>query len=142
MVRTASAVALLWVAAAQAEAPGANACSAGVSDTALLSVPLQPPCCDSASGGDEDALLASKLCSYAQGMAHLRAVSDAHGWELKLAELAAIWQGGCIIRAKVLNLVEAAFTKDPTLFNLLLDDAVAAELAKRVAGWPASFSWR
>ena len=83
----------------------------------------------------EDALLASKLCSYAQGMAHLRAVSDAHGWELKLAELAAIWQGGCIIRAKVLSLVEAAFTKDPALSNLLLDDAVAAELAKRVAGW-------
>ena len=39
----------------------------------------------------EDALLASKLCSYAQGMAHLRAVSDAHGWDLRLAELAAIW---------------------------------------------------
>ena len=39
----------------------------------------------------EDALLASKLCSYAQGMAHLRAASDTHGWELRLAELAAIW---------------------------------------------------
>ena len=44
-------------------------------------------------------------------------------------------QGGCIIRAKVLNLVEAAFTKNPALSNLLLDEAVAAELAARVAGW-------
>lgn len=83
----------------------------------------------------EDALLASKLCSYAQGMAHLGAVSAKYGWELRLAELAAIWQGGCIIRAKVLGLVEAAFTKAPELTNLLLDDAVAAEVAARAPGW-------
>ena len=83
----------------------------------------------------EDALLASKLMSYAQGMAHLRAVSDEHGWALKLHELAAIWQGGCIIRAKVLRLVEAAFTREPSLPNLLLDEAVAAEVARRVPGW-------
>jgi 6-phosphogluconate dehydrogenase len=44
-------------------------------------------------------------------------------------------QGGCIIRAKVLGLVEAAFTKDPSLANLLLDEAVAAELSAREAGW-------
>jgi len=83
----------------------------------------------------EDALLASKLCSYAQGMAHLRAASDANGWYLQLAELAAIWQGGCIIRAKVLNLVEAAFTKNAALSNLLLDEVVASEVAAREAGW-------
>jgi len=83
----------------------------------------------------EDALLASKLCSYAQGMAHLAAVSAQYDWKLRLAELAAIWQGGCIIRAKVLGLVEAAFTKDPSLANLLLDEAVAAELSAREAGW-------
>ena len=44
-------------------------------------------------------------------------------------------QGGGIIRAKVLNLVESAFTNNPALPNLLLDDTVAAELAARVAGW-------
>ena len=83
----------------------------------------------------EDALLASKLCSYAQGMAHLRAASDTHKWSLQLHELAEIWQGGCIIRAKVLNLVQAAFQKDPNLPNLLLDDAVAAEMRARLPGW-------
>ena len=83
----------------------------------------------------EDALLASKLCSYAQGMAHLRAMSEAKGWGLRLAELACIWQGGCIIRAHILHLVEGAFTRNPSLENLLLDDAVAAELSTRVAGW-------
>ena len=35
----------------------------------------------------------------------------------------------------MLSLVEAAFTKEPALSNLLLDEAVAAELANRVAGW-------
>ena len=83
----------------------------------------------------EDALLASKLCSYAQGMAHLRAASEKHNWSLHLDELAEIWQGGCIIRAKVLFLVQAAFKKDPQLPNLLLDDAVAAEMRKRMGGW-------
>ena len=44
-------------------------------------------------------------------------------------------QGGCIIRAKVLRLVEAAFTKEPALSNLLLDEDVAAEIRAREAGW-------
>lgn len=83
----------------------------------------------------EDALLASKLCSYAQGMAHLRAASEKYDWNLQLHELAEIWQGGCIIRAKVLHLVQAAFAKDPSLPNLLLDEAVAAEMRARLPGW-------
>lgn len=83
----------------------------------------------------EDALLASKLCSYAQGMAHLRAASEKYDWNLQLHELAEIWQGGCIIRAKVLHLVQAAFAKDPRLPNLLLDEAVAAEMRARLPGW-------
>ena len=49
--------------------------------------------------------------------------------------LAEIWQGGCIIRAKVLHLVQAAFAKDPSLPNLLLDEAVAAEMRARLPGW-------
>jgi 6-phosphogluconate dehydrogenase len=39
----------------------------------------------------EDALLASKLCSYAQGMAHLSSVSEERGWSLQLSDLAEIW---------------------------------------------------
>ena len=44
-------------------------------------------------------------------------------------------QGGCIIRARVLHLVESAFTRDPSLANLLLDEDVAAEMATRLPGW-------
>ena len=58
---------------------------------------------------------------------------DAHS--LAYAVDAARRQGGCIIRAKVLGLVEAAFTKDPALSNLLLDEDVAAQVAARVPGW-------
>ena len=86
-----------------------------VEAAALLSDATVPPAAlpESWKADLEDALLASKLCSYAQGMAHLRAASDAKGWGLNLSELAAIWQGGCIIRAKVLHLVQACISHAP-----------------------------
>ena len=68
-------------------------------------------------------------------MAHLRAASDANEWDLRLSDLAEIWQGGCIIRAQVLNLVSAAFKQNPTLESLLLDDDVAREMHARLPGW-------
>jgi 6-phosphogluconate dehydrogenase len=49
------------------------------------------------------ALYASKICSYAQGMNLIRAKSIERGWNLNLGELARIWKGGCIIRAKFLD---------------------------------------
>jgi len=79
--------------------------------------------------GDRDALIqdvrralfAAKICSYAQGMALLRAASHEYDYELDLAAIARIWRGGCIIRAGFLNDVSAAFKRDPELANLLLD---------------------
>jgi 6-phosphogluconate dehydrogenase len=68
-----------------------------------------------------DALYAAKICAYAQGMSLLRAASDEYKWGIDLAELARIWTGGCIIRARFLDTIRAAFTKTPALPNLLLD---------------------
>merc|ERR1711988_117295 len=68
-------------------------------------------------------------------MTHLQAASEKYGWALRLADLGAIWQGGCIIRAKVLEQVEAAFSRDPSLANLLLDPAIAEEMSRRESGW-------
>jgi 6-phosphogluconate dehydrogenase len=68
-----------------------------------------------------DALYAAKICAYAQGMSLLRAASDNYRWGIDLAELARIWTGGCIIRARFLDTIRAAFTKTPALPNLLLD---------------------
>lgn len=55
------------------------------------------------------ALYASKICSYAQGMNLLRAKSDEKGWNLNLGELARIWKGGCIIRAVFLDRIKKAY---------------------------------
>lgn len=69
-----------------------------------------------------DALYAAKICSYAQGFSMLRLASNEYGYNLNFAEIARIWRGGCIIRARFLNDVSAAFTRKPDLTNLMLDE--------------------
>jgi 6-phosphogluconate dehydrogenase len=81
------------------------------------------------------ALYAAKICSYAQGLDLLRLASRERGWDLHLGELARIWQAGCIIRAKFLGRIKAAFDRDPNLGNLLLDASFQEELAARQTGW-------
>lgn len=68
----------------------------------------------------EDALYVSKISSYAQGMALLRAASDNYKYGLNLAELARIWTGGCIIRARLLEPIMTAFRDNGALDNLLI----------------------
>lgn len=67
------------------------------------------------------ALYAAKICSYAQGMALLKAASDEFKYNLQYGRIAAIWRGGCIIRARFLNDITAAYENNPGLTNLLLD---------------------
>jgi 6-phosphogluconate dehydrogenase len=68
-----------------------------------------------------DALYAGMIISYAQAMAMLRAASHEYSYDLNLAEIARIWKGGCIIRSKLLNPIQAAFQRNPDLANLLID---------------------
>ncbi|HUV93692.1 MAG TPA: NADP-dependent phosphogluconate dehydrogenase, partial [Anaerolineae bacterium] len=68
-----------------------------------------------------DALYAAKICSYAQGMALLKAASEEYDYGLNLGAIAKLWRGGCIIRAQFLNDITAAYERDPDLTNLLLD---------------------
>lgn len=56
--------------------------------------------------GVTQALYAAKICSYAQGMNLIRAKSMEKTWDLNLGELARIWKGGCIIRAKFLDRIK------------------------------------
>ena len=67
------------------------------------------------------ALFASKICSYAQGFAQMRAASEEYGWDLKYGNIAMIFRGGCIIRAGFLQNIKDAYDRDPELRNLLLD---------------------
>jgi 6-phosphogluconate dehydrogenase len=68
------------------------------------------------------ALFASKICSYAQGFAQMREASDEYGWNLRYGDIAMIFRGGCIIRARFLQNIKDAYDKNPELRNLLLDD--------------------
>ncbi len=68
-----------------------------------------------------DALYASKIISYAQGMVQLGAASELYGWKLNFGEIASIWRGGCIIRARFLNRITDAYRNNPALKNLILD---------------------
>ncbi|KAM7531373.1 hypothetical protein LguiB_034783 [Lonicera macranthoides] len=81
------------------------------------------------------ALYASKICSYAQGMNLLRAKSVEKGWDLNFGELARIWKGGCIIRAVFLDRIKKAYQRNPNLASLLVDPDFAREMVQRQAAW-------
>ncbi|KAG7544153.1 6-phosphogluconate dehydrogenase C-terminal [Arabidopsis thaliana x Arabidopsis arenosa] len=81
------------------------------------------------------ALYASKICSYAQGMNLLRAKSLEKGWDLNLGEMARIWKGGCIIRAVFLDRIKKAYQRNPNLANLVVDPDFAKEMVQRQAAW-------
>ncbi|MBU3099560.1 MULTISPECIES: NADP-dependent phosphogluconate dehydrogenase [Clostridium] len=67
------------------------------------------------------ALYTSKICSYAQGFALMRAASKEYNWNLKYGKIAKIFRGGCIIRAQFLNKINEAYENDENLNNLMLD---------------------
>jgi len=69
-----------------------------------------------------DALYASKICSYAQGMNLIRKGSEEYNWKIDLGELSRIWKGGCIIRAQFLDKIKQAYQRRADLPNLLLDE--------------------
>ncbi|MGE5359847.1 MAG: NADP-dependent phosphogluconate dehydrogenase [Bacteroidales bacterium] len=82
-----------------------------------------------------DALYASKVTSYAQGMALLRLASEEYHYDMKPGEIAGIWRAGCIIRATLLADIMTAYKRDANLVNLLLDEAFREAVLKREAAW-------
>ena len=83
----------------------------------------------------EQALYASKICSYAQGMQLLSAASQEYGWGLQLSQIVRVWRAGCIIRAALLSDITAAYVANPELPNLLLDNAFKEAVLSRQAAW-------
>ncbi len=81
------------------------------------------------------ALYASKIVSYAQGLAMLRIASKEYGYGIDAAGVAKIWRAGCIIRASLLNDIRRAFSREPALVNLLLDPAFRVAIAERQEAW-------
>ena len=90
---------------------------------------LAGPATDKATGDTKElvekirqALYFSKIMSYAQGFAQLRAASKDNDWNLPYGDIAKIWRAGCIIRARFLQKITDAYEADPDLENLMMDD--------------------
>jgi len=82
-----------------------------------------------------DALYASKIMSYAQGMVQLGAASKLYDWNLNFKDIASIWRGGCIIRARFLNRITEAYEKNHGLKNLILDPFFTEVVTRTQANW-------
>jgi 6-phosphogluconate dehydrogenase len=82
-----------------------------------------------------NALLASKIVSYAQGYALMRTVSETNNWDLDFGNIALIWRGGCIIRSIFLGDIKSAFDRNSELTNLMLDDYFKHKLHENAHSW-------
>jgi 6-phosphogluconate dehydrogenase len=82
-----------------------------------------------------DALYASKIISYAQGYMLMREAAETYGWELNYGGIALMWRGGCIIRSQFLANIRDAFTNQPDLQNLLLDQFFIDAITEALPGW-------
>jgi 6-phosphogluconate dehydrogenase len=90
---------------------------------------------DRLTAAARDALYAGKVASYAQGLSLLRLASKEYDYGLRPGDVAKIWRAGCIIRARFLGDIQAAFARDPGLVNLMLDGAFAEAVAERQESW-------
>ncbi len=85
----------------------------------------------------KNALYASWIITFAQGMALLQKASATYGYSLNLETICRIWRGGCIIRTALLETLRDAYRKKPDLSNLLLDEKVGLEVINRTNDWRA-----
>ncbi|MCA6073542.1 NADP-dependent phosphogluconate dehydrogenase [Fulvivirga sedimenti] len=83
----------------------------------------------------ENALYFSYIISYAQGLHMLSQASEEYGYDLNLASIAKIWRGGCIIRAELLHDIYNAFSSDPNMQHLLLDEKIRLQLLSAEKGF-------
>lgn len=77
-----------------------------------------------------EALYFAKICSYAQGYDLMRQAAGKYNWSLDMGEIARIWRGGCIIRARFLEDIRSAYGANPNLPNLLLDPGLGHVIRK------------
>lgn len=82
-----------------------------------------------------DALFASKVTAYAQGLSLIAEGSRTYNWSVNLRETARIWKGGCIIRARFLDTIMKAYEQNGQLENLLLDAQLREGVVQRQPAW-------
>jgi 6-phosphogluconate dehydrogenase len=89
---------------------------------------------DPASGPLMDATVLACIASYAQGMALLQEASNLHDYKLDMAAIGQIWKGGCIIRARLLQRIQNAYTSRADLPNLMVDPWFLDQVNRRLPG--------
>ncbi len=82
-----------------------------------------------------DALYCSKICAYAQGFQLMREAQKEYQWKLDFATIASIWRGGCIIRARFLQKITEAYTRNADLVNLMLDPYFNEQIQAGQENW-------
>ncbi|MCC6393349.1 MAG: NADP-dependent phosphogluconate dehydrogenase [Bryobacterales bacterium] len=82
-----------------------------------------------------DALYCSKICAYAQGFQLMRTAQGEYNWKLPFGEIAKIFRGGCIIRARFLQKITEAYERNHDLANLLLDPYFKSEIDRCQGNW-------
>ncbi len=118
---------------------------------ALSSKPAQRAAAASLPGPDESAwkpaddeafiesvrlaLYASKVIAYSQGFDAIVAGAEQYGWDIKKGDIAKIWRGGCIIRARFLNRITDAYAENPGLVSLVTAPFFVDVVAKSQAAW-------
>ena len=123
---------------------------------ALSSKPAQRAAAASLPGPDENAwkpsdpdafveqvrlaLYASKVIAYSQGFDAIVAGAEQYGWDIKKGEIAKIWRGGCIIRARFLNRITEAYAENPGLVALVTAPFFVDVMERAQDAWRAVVS--
>ena len=118
---------------------------------ALSSKPAQRAAAASLPGPDESAwkpadpdafiegvrlaLYASKIIAYSQGFDAIVAGAERYGWDIRKGEIARIWRGGCIIRARFLNRITEAYAENPGLAALVTAPFFVDVMARAQTAW-------
>lgn len=100
-----------------------------------FSRPVAPPEHRGLADDLRTALCAAKVVAYAQGFDIIRAGAAEHDWTIDLGEVARIWRGGCIIRARFLNRITEAYQRDADLVSLLADPYFAEIVDEGQEAW-------
>ena len=108
-----------------------------VAASKILSGPKRPAAQDREAFIEDvrRALYCSKMISYAQGYMLLREAAKEQAWNLNFGGIALMWRGGCIIRSRFLGKIKEAYSKNPRLTNLLVDDFFSQTLIDYQASW-------
>ncbi|MDJ0335954.1 NADP-dependent phosphogluconate dehydrogenase [Salinibacterium sp. G-O1] len=107
--------------AAAAELPGPSSPAVGDVDAFIEDVRL--------------ALYASKVIAYSQGFDAIVAGAEQYNWNIQKGEIAKIWRGGCIIRARFLNRITEAYAENPGLVALVTAPFFVDVMASTQDAW-------